>query len=58
MTGPGGTIDVVFDSMDLLADPGLTLTVHSAEPRSSSEDAVKLLSSWAATTESSEQAQT
>jgi hypothetical protein len=44
--------------MDLLADPGLTLTVYSAEPGSSSEDALKLLSSWAATAESSEQAKT
>jgi transcription regulator MmyB-like protein len=45
-----GAIDVAFDSMDLLADTGLTLTAYSAEPATPSEDALKLLASWAATT--------
>ena len=53
-----GAIDVAFDSMDLLADTGLTLTAYSAEPGTPSEDALKLLASWAATTEPTEQAQT
>jgi transcriptional regulator with XRE-family HTH domain len=44
-----GTIDVAFDAMALLADAGLTLTAYSAEPGSPSEDALKLLASWAAT---------
>jgi transcriptional regulator with XRE-family HTH domain len=44
-----GRIDVTFDSMDLLADPGLTLTAYSTEPGSPSEDALKLLASWTAT---------
>lgn len=52
-----GAIDVAFDSMDLLADTGLTLTVYSAEPASPSEDALKLLASWAATNDVSEKAQ-
>jgi transcriptional regulator with XRE-family HTH domain len=43
-----GAIDVAFDSMDLLADTGLTVTVYSAEPDSPSEDALKLLASWVA----------
>jgi MmyB-like transcription regulator ligand binding domain len=43
-----GLIDVTFDSMELLADPGLTLTAYSTEPGSGSEDALKLLASWSA----------
>ena len=53
-----GTIDVAFDSLDLLADAGLTLTAYSAEAGSPSEDALKLLASWAATTGPTEQPQT
>ncbi|BCY11650.1 helix-turn-helix transcriptional regulator [Actinoplanes sp. L3-i22] len=43
-----GLIDVTFDSMDLPADPGLTLTAYSTEPGSPSEDALRLLASWTA----------
>jgi hypothetical protein len=50
-----GPIDVAFDSMDLLADTGLTLTAYSAEPDSPSHDALQLLASWAATTAPGEQ---
>jgi transcriptional regulator with XRE-family HTH domain len=46
-----GTLDLAFDAMDLPADPGLTLTAYSAEPGTPSEDALKLLASWAATAE-------
>jgi hypothetical protein len=35
--------------MDLPAQPGLVLTFYTAEPGSPSEDALKLLASWAAT---------
>jgi hypothetical protein len=47
-----GLLDVSFDSMPLPAreDQDLTMTCYSAEPGSSSEDALKLLASWAATT--------
>jgi hypothetical protein len=45
-----GRIEVTFDSLELPADPGLTLTTYSAEPDTPSEDALKLLASWAATT--------
>jgi len=34
--------------MELSADTGLSLTAWSAEPRSTSDDALKLLASWAA----------
>jgi transcriptional regulator with XRE-family HTH domain len=53
-----GAIDVAFDSMDLLADTGLTLTAYSAEPGTPSDDALKLLASWAATTEPTAHSQT
>jgi transcriptional regulator with XRE-family HTH domain len=46
-----GLIDVTFDSMELPADPGLTLTAYSTEPGSPSEDALNLLASWTATAE-------
>jgi transcriptional regulator with XRE-family HTH domain len=45
-----GLMDVDFDSMPLPAseDQGLTLTCYSAEPGSPSEDALKMLASWTA----------
>jgi transcriptional regulator with XRE-family HTH domain len=53
-----GTLDLDFDAMDVSADPGLTLTVYSAEPGSTSEDALKVLASWAASTGQSDQTET
>jgi hypothetical protein len=46
-----GLLDVSFDSMPLPAreDQDLTMTCYTAEPGSSSEDALKLLASWGAT---------
>src|SRR5688572_28602417 len=44
-----GELDLNFNRMDLAADPGLTLFTYTAEPGSQSEDALKLLGSWAAT---------
>ncbi len=41
-----GLIDVTFDSMELPADPGLTLTAYSTQPGSPSADALALLASW------------
>jgi transcriptional regulator with XRE-family HTH domain len=45
-----GLVDVAFDSMPLPAseDHGLTMTCYSAEPGSPSDDALKMLASWAA----------
>jgi transcriptional regulator with XRE-family HTH domain len=45
-----GLLEVAFDSMPLPAsqDQGLTMTCYTAEPGSPSEDALKLLASWAA----------
>ena len=44
-----GTVELSFEAMDLPADPGLTITAYTAEPGSPSEDALRLLASWAAT---------
>jgi transcriptional regulator with XRE-family HTH domain len=53
-----GDLHLTFEAMDLPADPGLSLVVYSAEPGSASEDALKLLASWAATLDQPEQAET
>jgi transcriptional regulator with XRE-family HTH domain len=45
-----GTVELAFEALDLPADPGLTLTAYTAEPDSPSQDALRLLASWAATT--------
>jgi transcriptional regulator with XRE-family HTH domain len=45
-----GDVEVSFDSMELPADPGLTLTVYTTEPGSPSHDALAMLASWEATT--------
>jgi transcriptional regulator with XRE-family HTH domain len=47
-----GLVDVAFDSMPLPAseDQGLTMTCYSAEPGSPSDDALKVLASWSAST--------
>lgn len=44
-----GAIEVAYNSMELPADPGLVLTIYTAEPGSPSQDALRLLASWAAT---------
>ncbi|MCP2357135.1 transcriptional regulator with XRE-family HTH domain [Nonomuraea thailandensis] len=51
-----GRIDVTFDSMPLPTkeDQGLTLTAYTAEPGSTSQDALKLLASWTAPTTGSD----
>ena len=41
-----GDLELAFDSMDLAADPTLTVTVYTAEPGSASHDALRLLASW------------
>jgi hypothetical protein len=44
-----GELNLTFESMELVADPGLTMTVYTAEPGSRSEEALDLLASWTAT---------
>jgi hypothetical protein len=44
-----GELDLSFEAMELVADPGLTMFVYTVEPGSRSEQALNLLASWAAT---------
>jgi transcriptional regulator with XRE-family HTH domain len=46
-----GDLSLTFEMLELTADPGLNLLAYSAEPGSTSQDALKLLGSWAATVE-------
>lgn len=41
-----GTLDLAYESMDMLSEPGLTLTIYAAEPASRTADALALLASW------------
>jgi hypothetical protein len=44
-----GDLDLSFEALELPADPGLRINVYTAEPGTPSEDALKVLASWAAT---------
>lgn len=44
-----GELNLNFEAMELVADPGLTMFVYTAEPGSRSEEGLNLLASWAAT---------
>jgi transcriptional regulator with XRE-family HTH domain len=44
-----GDLDLTFDAFDISADTGLTLVVYTAQPGSTHEDALSLLSSWVTT---------
>jgi transcriptional regulator with XRE-family HTH domain len=44
-----GNLELAYESVDMISDPGLTLTIYAAEPDSATADALKLLASWAAT---------
>jgi len=44
-----GDLDLTYEAMELPADPGLRINIYTAEPGSPSEDALKVLASWAAT---------
>lgn len=43
-----GALELAYEGFELVAEPGLTMTVYSAEPGSSSEQSLRLLASWAA----------
>jgi hypothetical protein len=51
-----GELHLSFNRLDLAADPGLTVFTYTAEPGSRSEEALKLLGSWAATVDPAESA--
>ena len=43
--------------MELSADPGLAITIYTAEPGTKSAEALSILGSWAATSDQPEPAQ-
>ncbi len=44
-----GDLTLAYESLDLRAEPGLTMTIYTAEPNSPTAHALALLASWAAT---------
>jgi transcriptional regulator with XRE-family HTH domain len=52
-----GDLTLAYEGLEMAAEPGLTLTIYTAEPGSPSEDALRVLASWAASQESGATAQ-
>jgi transcriptional regulator with XRE-family HTH domain len=50
-----GDLTLTFEALDLAADVGLRISAYSAEPGTASDDALKLLASWAATLDQADQ---
>jgi transcriptional regulator with XRE-family HTH domain len=46
-----GDLTLAYESLDLRAEPGLTMTIYAAEPDSPTAHALALLASWVATQE-------
>ncbi|MFF9585338.1 helix-turn-helix transcriptional regulator [Streptomyces achromogenes] len=44
-----GDLTLAYEGLEMAAEPGLTLTIYTAEPGSPSEEGLCLLASWAAT---------
>jgi len=44
-----GDLDLSYESVDMISDPGLSITVYAAEPGSKTAEALDLLASWQAT---------
>jgi hypothetical protein len=44
-----GDLTLTFEALDLAADSGLRISAYTAEPGTPSDDALKLLATWAAT---------
>ena len=51
-----GDLELAFESFPLAADPSQSLLTYTAEPGSPSQNALRLLASWAATTHDIQQA--
>jgi transcriptional regulator with XRE-family HTH domain len=43
-----GDLTLAYEGLEMAAEPGLTLTLYTAEPRSASAERLMLLASWAA----------
>ncbi|MFH9861069.1 helix-turn-helix transcriptional regulator [Streptomyces sp. NPDC017202] len=46
-----GELILAYEGLEMAAEPGLTLTIYTAEPGSPSDEGLRLLASWAATQE-------
>ncbi|MFE4481400.1 MULTISPECIES: helix-turn-helix transcriptional regulator [Streptomycetaceae] len=46
-----GDLTLAYEGLNMAAEPGLTLTIYTAEPGSPSEQGLRLLATWAATQE-------
>jgi transcriptional regulator with XRE-family HTH domain len=44
-----GNLELAYESVDMISEPGLTLTLYAAEPASPTAHALDLLASWNAT---------
>ncbi|MFF5439578.1 helix-turn-helix transcriptional regulator [Streptomyces achromogenes] len=44
-----GDLTLAYEGLEMAAEPGLTVTIYTAEPGSPSEEGLRLLASWAAT---------
>jgi MmyB-like transcription regulator ligand binding domain/Helix-turn-helix domain len=53
-----GDLTLAYEGLEMAAEPGLTLTIYTAEPGSPSEEALRLLASWAASQEADPDPQT
>lgn len=51
-----GRIELSFEALELPDDTGQTILAYSADPGTASEDALKLLASWAATNQEQQEA--
>jgi hypothetical protein len=51
-----GDLDLSFEALELPSDPGMRINVYTADPGTPSEDALKVLASWAATQRETAQA--
>jgi hypothetical protein len=43
-----GELVLAYETLDMVAEPGLRMTIYAAEPGSTTEHALALLASWAA----------
>ncbi|GAA1876804.1 helix-turn-helix transcriptional regulator [Actinomadura bangladeshensis] len=44
-----GDLTLAYEGLEMAAEPGLTLTIYTAQPGSTSEEGLRLLASWTAT---------
>jgi transcriptional regulator with XRE-family HTH domain len=53
-----GDLTIAYEGLEVAAEPGLTLTIYTAEPGSPSDEGLRLLASWAASQETAQEAAT